>query len=107
MAPLLHNEAGVSVTYAQGATIIDSVTAVPNTKMYRIFGDDRTSTWIESNDWLVKTSWLDGIIPRAGDVITDVSTGDIYEVMPIDDENCFKSHDNAKTQFVVHSKRIQ
>lgn len=108
LADRLLERDGRSVSYTQASTTVTGITAVPQDEEYSVWDGEGGHTKIQSNDWILKLSDLDGLEPRPGDRVTETRNGveRVYEVMPIDKRPAAEDHDNAGVMVVVHSKRI-
>ncbi|MFA7195792.1 MAG: hypothetical protein WC210_08765 [Candidatus Neomarinimicrobiota bacterium] len=97
--------ASVAVTYSRGADSVELEPTIGRTP-YSIL-DGEVSVEYESRDYIVASSLLvlDGetVLPQRGDQITEAS-GDIYEVMALDGEHCFRRMGPSGEVLRIHTK---
>lgn len=88
--------------------VATGVAAMVKTRFYETVNDDGFATSVESIDFdFLESSYLvlgQAADPRSGDRITR-SNGDVYEVLPVGSEPCFKKL-GTNGQMRVHTKRI-
>lgn len=104
----LRSFAGETVLLSRGVAT-GSCLAVQTRRPYEATDEGGLVTVILSEDFLVAAAeYLIGgvaVVPAAGDRL-EVSSGDVFEVMPLAGGNHFDWRDAAKTEMRVHTKRV-
>jgi len=105
----LNATAGVAVSYSQGLTTIDDLTATPSQTTRLAIDDEGAETLVNSTDWLVLASDLEGLSPNRHDIIEYTDDDDVvhtYEVLPIVGEDVFHRADPLGVILRIHSKLV-
>jgi len=114
MGSTLRASCGLSVTYHRGESSVQ-VTAVVGRTLYE--ADDASGAIVkaEARDYLIEAVALDfgagTVRPEPGDRIWEPLAGgesaDVYEVMPLGPEPCYRKSDPQGNVLRVHTKLIE
>jgi len=108
-ASTLDDQFGVSVVYSQGGSSSDAFTATYKDQEYQVQESaDVLPVSIKVRDWIVKASDLvvgSLVTPRRRDRITDSTSGEVYEALPLGDRPVAELLP-GEYRYLIHTKRI-
>ena len=114
MGSTLRASCGLTVTYHRGESSVE-VTAVVGRTLYE--SDDASGAIVkaESRDYFVEAVAIDfgagAVEPEPGDRIAEPlaggATADVYEVMPLGPEPCYRKSDPQGNTLRVHTKLVE
>jgi len=104
---------GEAVTYLCDMASIDITHAVPANQQRRGAQGEGVAVDVNSQDWLIDVAMLAvdsvAVIPKRGHRIKwdHGTTISLYEVLPQDGDAVFHYSDSLRTQFRIHTKRME
>lgn len=104
LAGKLPAAAGGSIQYAAGLTVV-SLTATFGKTAYEADVGGVVRVLHTDRDFIVDRTEL-GATPVPGHQITDVASGEVFEVLTLDDGACYRPCDAQGTMIRIHAKKI-
>ncbi len=112
VVPASERAFGVSVTFSRGPLTSDSFTARRNDKTHEAMGQQfGLSIAVTMRDFILPLASVvidgDQLKPRKGDRITEVDTGEIFEIHPPDNNTPAVELQAGGFEYLVHAKRVE
>ena len=102
LASVFSTDAGVTVSYTAGTTVLAGLTATPSRTPYEVM-DGQALTTYESRDYIIAAADLAGIEPAQGHRITEAD-GTAYQVAAPAGMNVYERIGPTASVYRIHTK---
>lgn len=109
LADRLELQAGRSVSVELSGELFFDVLAVPLEQTHVVDDGEGGFTRVKFNDWLVRPESIGCNEPIAGMTLTETIGSEkyVYEAVSVGKRPCFEWHDSVRSQYLIHTQRIE